>query len=119
MESKGHIVERTKITPAEEAKPLFTDVFVKDLKILVEAKGSTDRPAIRMAIGQLLDYSRFYATSVEGQVKRAVLLPSLPRKDLLDLLGFAGVHIFYPEKGAFVLADAAGTGLEGGLSRNP
>lgn len=103
MEGKGHVVERTKITPAEEAKPLFTDVFVKDLKILVEAKGSTDRPAIRMAIGQLLDYSRFYEAS-EGRVTRAVLLPSLPRKDLLDLLGFAGVQVFYPEKDAFVLA---------------
>lgn len=103
MESKGHIIERTKITPAEEAKPLFTDVYVKDLKILVEAKGSTDRPAIRMAIGQLLDYSRFYHGTEVGQVRRAVLLPSLPRKDLLDLLGFAGVHVYYPEKDSFVL----------------
>ena len=107
MESKGHVIERTKITPAEEAKPLFTDVFVKDLKILVEAKGSTDRPSIRMAIGQLLDYSRFYV-GIEGPVRCAVLLPSLPRKDLLELLGFARIQVYYPEKGTFVLTSHEG-----------
>lgn len=108
MESKGHTIERTKITPADEAKPIFTDVYVKDLKILVEAKGSTDRPSIRMAIGQLLDYSRFYGGVVEGRVKCAVLLPSLPRKDLLKLLSYAGVHIYYPLKKEFVLETGEG-----------
>ena len=41
---------------AEEAKPLFTDAFVEDLNLLVEAKGSLDRQAVHMAIGQLVDY---------------------------------------------------------------
>ena len=108
MESKGHVVERTMITPADEAKPLFTDVFVKDLRILVEAKGSTDRPAIRMAIGQLLDYSRFYPGFSEGQVKCAVLLPMLPRSDLRRLLAFAGIFIYYPINDRFVLEHGDG-----------
>src|SRR5581483_969628 len=105
MQSRRHTVERFRITPAGEAKPIFTDAYVKDLNILVEAKGSIDRNSIRMAIGQLLDYRRFIE---ETAVKCAVLLPELPRQDLLDLLAYAGVLIYFPEKQGFVLMDAHG-----------
>ena len=37
---------------AEEAKSLFTDAFVEDLNLFVEAKRSLDRQAVHMAIGQ-------------------------------------------------------------------
>lgn len=102
MQSQRHTVERFRITPAGEAKPIFTDVYVKDLKLLVEAKGSIDRNSIRMAIGQLLDYRRFIE---EAAVQCAVLVPEVPRQDLLQLLAYAGVFIYFPEKQRFVLMD--------------
>ena len=105
MQSQHHTVERIKITPAGEAKPIYTDAYVKDLSILVEAKGSIDRNSIRMAIGQLLDYRRFIE---EATVRCAVLLPEIPRQDLLQLLAYAGVFIYFPEKEGFVLMDGHG-----------
>jgi hypothetical protein len=68
MQRQQHVVERKKIVPAGEARPIFTDVYVKDLNTLVEAKGSIDRNSIRMVIGQLLDYRRFVGNS--SQVRR-------------------------------------------------
>lgn len=109
MQSAHHVVERFRITPAGEAKPIFTDAYVKDLKILVEAKGSIDRNSIRMAIGQLLDYRRFIE---EAAVKCAVLLPEVPRQDLLQLLAYAGVFIFFPEKNRFALMDGHGRRMD-------
>ena len=58
-----------------------------------------------MAIGQLLDYRRFIS---EENVTCAVLVPEIPRPDLLQLLAFSGTYIYFPEKGAFVLMDARG-----------
>jgi hypothetical protein len=97
MEEQGHTVERLMISPAGEAKPIFTDLFVKDLGLLIEAKGTTNRMSIRMAIGQLTDYRRF----VEPTVRCAVLLPSQPRDDLAKLLSYAHIDLYYPEGPAF------------------
>lgn len=101
MESKGQVVERIMITPNGEAKPIFTDVYLRRLNILVEAKGGIDRCSIRMAIGQLIDYSRF----VPLNARLAVLLPSIPRDDLRRLLAHAGVFLYVPEDNEFVLMD--------------
>ena len=38
MQNVGHTVERFRITPAGEVSPIFTDAYVRDQKILVEAK---------------------------------------------------------------------------------
>jgi hypothetical protein len=93
LEGQGHSVRRLQITPAGEAKPIYTDLYVDSLRLLVEAKGSTDRIAMRMAIGQLTDYRRF----VGSDVRCALLVPSLPREDLLDLLAYADVAVYYPK----------------------
>jgi hypothetical protein len=99
LEAQGHTVERLMITPAGEAKPIFTDLYIRDAGLLIEAKGSTDRMAIRMAIGQLLDYKRF----VGPHVRCAVLLASEPRKDLADLLAYASVGVYCPSGSTFRL----------------
>jgi hypothetical protein len=104
MESKGQEVERLMITPSGEAKPIFTDVYLKRLNTLVEAKGGIDRCSIRMAIGQLVDYSRFAPLNA----RLAVLLPSIPREDLRKLLAHAGVFLYVPEGNKFVLMDGEG-----------
>jgi hypothetical protein len=66
---------------------LRCDLFDETDQELVEAKGTVSREAIRMALGQLLDYRRFET----AQVTLVVLLPWQPSPDLLGLVASAGV----------------------------
>jgi hypothetical protein len=91
LAKKGHDVDRLKIVPSGEAKPIFCDLIDNSTNTLYEGKGTVERGAIRMAIGQLLDYSRF----VEPTPRLAVLLPSEPRPDLQELLRVAGVELVW------------------------
>jgi hypothetical protein len=97
----GYVVTRQMITPRGEAKPLFTDLCVEDLSLLVEAKGSVTRENVRMAIGQLTDYGRFFP-----KMKRAVLLPSEPRQDLAELLESAEISVIWRDAKKFISNDA-------------
>ncbi len=96
--AKGHYVSRLKIVPHGEAKPLFSDLIDRTTNTLVEAKGSVERGAVRMAIGQLLDYARF----VEPAPQLAVLLPSQPREDLQELLVAVGVRLIWRDAKSFI-----------------
>ena len=87
---------RNKIVPAGEAKPLFTDIYVKELDLLIEAKGSCERGAIRMAIGQIADYRRYLP-----RVRCAILLPSKPKRDLLDFAGVEMIGVIWPVRNGF------------------
>jgi hypothetical protein len=105
----GHEVVRQQLRPPGEARPLLTDLFDATTGTLVEAKGTVERGAIRMAIGQLADYKRFLG---EGQPKRlAVLLPSEPRHDLCDLLISQGIDLIYETETGF--EDSTGGALVG------
>lgn len=95
---RGHNPARLKIVPAGEARPLFCDLIDRSSNTLYEAKGSVERGAIRMAIGQLLDYARF----IQPRPRLAVLLPSEPREDLRALLAAAGVEIVWRDGRKFV-----------------
>jgi hypothetical protein len=103
MAGRGHDVSRVKIVPPGEAKPLFADLLDRTTNTLYEAKGTVERGAIRMAIGQLLDYSRF----IEPAPRPAVLLPSPPREDLRELLSAAGVDVVWREGKRFAGAAVA------------
>jgi hypothetical protein len=77
--------------------------------MLVEAKGTVERNAIRMAVGQLADYKRFLD---DGKLNHlAVLLPSEPRQDLCDLLISQGIDFIHPTKTGF--EDSTGGSLVG------
>lgn len=89
--AQGHKVSRLRIKPAGEAKAIFSDLYVPELKLLVEAKGSVERGSIRMGVGQLLDYGRFVPDA-----RRALLLPSQPRLDLIEFAHAAGVDLYWP-----------------------
>jgi hypothetical protein len=107
--------EPASTTPAAEAAPLAkppfevptdrrtdrakyrSDVYDKTARLLIEAKGTVAREALRMAIGQLLDYRCFTPPETE----LAVLVPEKPRADLLALLESADVHAIWPEGGRF------------------
>jgi hypothetical protein len=60
--------------------------------VLYEAKATADRPKIRMAIGQLLDYRRFIATDPALRV----LVPVRPADDICQLLSSLGIGVTWP-----------------------
>jgi hypothetical protein len=73
---------------------LKPDFWIKDLGLIVEAKPSISREHIRMGIGQVLDYVQL-ASQLGLQMKPAVLLPSLPSSDLVDLHQELGIQLIY------------------------
>jgi hypothetical protein len=94
LKSLGHRPHRHRIRPEGEAKPLFTDLYDPVDQTLIEAKGTTTREAIRMAIGQLSDYRRF----VTDAQNLAVLVPAAPRPDLVELVNSCNVSLIYPDE---------------------
>jgi hypothetical protein len=96
----GHDVARVKIVPPGEAKPLFADLLDRTTNTLYEAKGTVERGALRMAVGQLLDYRRL----LEPTPRLAVLVPTMPRADLREYLSVAGVGLVWREGRRFASA---------------
>ena len=97
LDRQGYTTSRLRIRPAGEAKPLFSDVYIPELNLLVEAKGTVSRPSVRMAIGQLADYVRFAPRDCEC----AMLLPSRPREDLVALIRSARLTLIWECEGGF------------------
>lgn len=91
LRANGHTVCRQQIVPHGEWKPLYTDLYVEDLNLVIEGKGSATRENVRMAIGQLADYSRFF-----DRPRRAILLPSSPRPDLSALAASQAIVMIWP-----------------------
>jgi len=92
LRSQGYTVSRHQILPDGETRPLYTDLYAEELGMLVEAKGSVTRENIRMAIGQLADYSRFLDEST-----RVILVPSKPRADLIELAHSQGCTVVWKD----------------------
>jgi hypothetical protein len=92
LQSQGHVVSRLRVVPAGEGSPLYSDLWDETSLELVEAKGNVTRDAIRLAVGQLLDYGRFVKANA-----RTVLVPSRPRDDLVEYLVSAGIAVVYPD----------------------
>lgn len=103
LRARGLSICRQKIVPEGERKPLFTDLYVKELNLIVEAKGSTTRESVRMAIGQLVDYSRSFQAP-----NRAILLPSQPRKDLVAVAASHGIVVIWPAEEGFTTTSGSG-----------
>jgi hypothetical protein len=100
-------VNRQRLLPSGEARPIITDLFDATTGTLVEAKGSVERNAIRMAIGQLCDYRRFFVARELNHV--AALFPTEPRADLCDLLNGQGIVVIHQTENGF--EDSTGGGL--------
>jgi len=81
----GREVTRYRITFAG-LPPLYTDLADATSHVLYEAKGSSDRMSVRLALGQVLDYGRCLKS-----MELAVLLPNDPVPDLVCLLFDHGV----------------------------
>ncbi|MER7118435.1 restriction endonuclease [Streptomyces goshikiensis] len=69
---------------------------------LIEVKHNATRASIRTAIGALMDYRRH----LNPTPRLAVLVPSRPREDLLDLCASLCIEVVWPnENGGFVSSD--------------
>jgi hypothetical protein len=102
--AEGHTLQRWKIVPPGEIRPLFTDLYDAQANELVEAKGTATRLAIRQAIGQLYDYRRHVPAAAPSL---AVLVPDRPSEDLLDLLRTCTISCIYEtERGVFERVDS-------------
>jgi hypothetical protein len=89
----GHQVSRQRLLSSGEVRPIITDLFDLTTGTLVEAKGTVERNAIRMAIGQLFDYRRFFKAAQLNHI--AALFPREPRPDLAALLQEQGIVLIY------------------------
>lgn len=96
IQDKTLTVSRNRIVGGPESGPFLTDVYIKEINLLIEAKGTTERNAFRMALGQLADYRRFL-----NRPRCAILLPSKPAKDLLALADTEDVGVIWPSGDAF------------------
>lgn len=88
--SVGEALKRERLPIDDEASEIINDIFNPSRNQLIEAKGTVTREAIRMAIGQLADYARFYDAPA-----LAVLLPERPRKDLEELLRSQDISVIW------------------------
>lgn len=102
LEGLGHVVKQRTMKGVEHAAPLRSDLYDLTTDELVEAKGSAARTYIRLAIGQILDYSRYAHTK-----HRAILLPARPSEDMIDLLKSLNIScVFEQSRGKFERIEA-------------
>jgi hypothetical protein len=74
------------------------DLYDRRHRLLIEAKSIVSRPSVRMAIGQIADYSRFFKAQT-----LAVLLINRPGPDLEKLLRSQKINsIWQTEDGGFL-----------------
>ena len=86
-------------------KILFTDGYESESKTLVEAKATNqrdERDKIRMAIGQLFDYRKLLEEENVKVNNVAILIPTCPSKDLLELLKDLKIKIIFKECTKFI-----------------
>jgi hypothetical protein len=74
--------------------PLRSAIFDETNDVIWEAKGEVGRFAVRLAIGQLLDYARFEPDGV----RMGVLLPRRPADDLVEFIASVGALVAWPKK---------------------
>ncbi|WP_285760376.1 hypothetical protein [Nocardiopsis ansamitocini] len=99
LATNGHEVKRVQIRPEGLTSTLMTDLYDVTDHVLYEAKGTSTRKDIRMAIGQLLDYRR-HVTPPNPRL--AVLVPSEPDQDLQKLLIAENIALVYQDDVSFI-----------------
>ncbi len=85
---------------AIEALKLTNDCFDERRHNLIEAKASTKREYIRMAVGQLFDYG-FYAEARFRKLNLAILLPRKPAAELIEWLVPLNIKLIWRKRGVF------------------
>ncbi|MGK5684010.1 hypothetical protein [Actinoplanes sp. URMC 104] len=88
----GLELKRWRIRPGGSLLTLYTGPYYVQKRELYEAKASSTREDIRMALGQIFDYERWISPR---PIKKAVLTPSKPAPDLIDLLHHFDVGVVF------------------------
>lgn len=83
LEKQGKSAARLEIRIAGQSARLYTDTWVQEDRELFEVKGNATRNDVRMAIAQLLDYSRHITPAPS---RATVVLPAHPGPDLVHLI---------------------------------
>lgn len=91
LEERGPTVTRLRLPL--ESTTFYNDVYVEERHQLIEAKGSSKRDAIRMAIGQLFDYTFVATQDGVSPFRLAILLPERPAVSIIELLRSERVQI--------------------------
>lgn len=99
LESQGHEAKRVKIRIKGLTATFWTDLYDVTDNVLYELKGSSGRNAVRMAIGQLHDYSRHMP---KKDTRLVVVLPEKPVDDLTELVVHAGMELAYEDGDKFI-----------------
>lgn len=73
-----------------DGQVLYTDLFDQTTEDLIEVKSSVDRNTMRLALGQILDYS-----AIVKPVHRTLLLPERPAVSLVNLLQTHNIKIVW------------------------
>lgn len=93
--------QQDRILQSVKYKNLQCDGFEEERNNLIEAKSSTSREHIRMAVGQLLDYG-FQGRKKFGRTSMAILVPQKPRDDIEDWLASLKISVIWSEKQSFL-----------------
>lgn len=83
---------------------LYTDLFFRPRYTLFEAKSYVDRPTLRMALGQLLDYQRHYGR----HPSLAILLPRRADAKMMLLFAAKRVAVVWRSRGGAFADSVAG-----------
>ena len=98
---QGWLAQQGREISAVKYGTLQCDAYEEGRNNLIEAKSSTHREHIRMAVGQLLDYA-FQGKMKLGDPHKAILLPNEPCADIVKWLDSLEINIIWREKKAFV-----------------
>jgi hypothetical protein len=85
-------------------KKLRCDGYESARRNLIEAKSSASREHLRMAVGQLFDYS-YQGRKKLGEPHLAILVPEEPSRDLKGWLASLGIHSIWRSKHDFLDTD--------------
>ena len=108
LRNLGHRVTRHRY-PLHGAFPaLVCDLVDETDRVLYEAKGDVRRTSVRMAIGQVLDYSRFEPPSMS----LAILLPREPSQDLVELIRSVPAAAVWRTADGFASVQPPAVGME-------
>ena len=88
LSKRGHHVDRIKY------RRLVCDAYDQKRNNLIEAKSSTRREYIRMAVGQLLDYA-FLGQHLFKNPHMAILLPRKPEQEIMTWLDGMNISVIW------------------------
>ncbi|MGH7814544.1 MAG: hypothetical protein ACREQI_11165 [Candidatus Binataceae bacterium] len=80
---------------------LRCDTYERDRRNLIEAKSSTSREHLRIAVGQLFDYA-YQGRRKLGEPHKAILVPAKPSDELIKWLRSLEIAVIWPHKKRFV-----------------